>query len=215
MKRTLAVIAFAAFSATAVFAQAQHGADMDKMQMGGSLPAGWNVRLDSGGTKPEGVKVVPMGGGIHFQTGPAGIYYRAADTKSGSYEVHASFNQVEPSAHPEAYGLVVGGSNLAGATQKYTYFLVRQDGQFMISRRDGAKVSPVMPWTANAAVKKTDAATKGTNMLSVVVAADKTRFLVNGIEVSSQPTANVDAAGIAGLRINHNLNVHVDGFGVK
>jgi hypothetical protein len=33
--------------------------------------------------------------------------------------------------------------------------------------------------------------------------------------VNSQPASAVDAAGIAGLRINHNLNVHVDGFGVK
>lgn len=215
MKRTLAVLAFTAFSATALFAQAQHGADMDKMQMGGSLPAGWSVRLDSGATKAEGVKVMPMGTGIHFTTGPAGVYYRAADTKSGAYEVHASFNQVEPSAHPEAYGIIVGGSDLAGAGQKYTYFLVRQDGQFMISRRDGAKVNAVVPWTTNAAVKKTDASTKGLNVLAVVVAADKTRFLVNGTEVSSQPTSGVDASGIVGLRINHNLNVHVDGFGVK
>jgi hypothetical protein len=215
MKRNLAVILFAAFGAATLVAQAQHGADMDKMQMGGGLPTGWNVRLDSGGTKPEGVKVVPMGGGIHFQTGPAGIYYRAADSKSGSYEAHASFNQVAPSEHPEAYGIFVGGSDLAGAAQKYTYFLVRQDGQFMISRRDGAKVNTVVPWTTNPAVKKTDASTKGTNMLSIVVAPDKTRFLVNGTEVSSQPTKNVDGSGIAGLRINHTLNVHGDGFGVK
>jgi hypothetical protein len=214
MKRALAVLGFAVLGATALLAQ-QHGADMDKMMSGGSLPAGWSVRLDSGGTKPEGVTVTPMGGGIHFKTGPAGIYYRSVDTKSGSYEVHASFNQVEPSAHPEAYGLVVGGADLAGAAQKYTYFLVRQDGQFMISRRAGEKVTAVVPWTTNASVKKTDASTKGTNMLSIVVAPDKTRFLVNGTEVSAQPTTGVDASGIAGLRINHNLNVHVDGFGVK
>jgi len=214
MKRALAVLGFAAFGATALLAQ-QHGADMDKMMTGGTLPAGWSVRLDSGSTKPEGVTVTPMGGGIHFKSGPAGVYYRTADTKSGSYEVHASFNQVEPAEHPEAYGLVVGGSNLAGATQKYTYFLVRQDGMFMISRRNGEKVTALVPWTANASVKKTDAKMKGTNMLSIVVAPDKTRFLVNGTEVNAQPSASVDASGIAGLRINHNLNVHVDGFGVK
>ena len=156
-----------------------------------------------------------MGGGIHFKTGPAGIYYRAADAKTGAYEVRAAFSQMEPSAHPEAYGLFIGGANLAAATQKYTYFLVRQDGKFMISRRDGAKVTPVVPWTDNTAVKKTDASTKGTNVLSVVVAADKVRFLVNNTEVSSQPATGVDGAGIAGLRVNHNLNVHVDGFGVK
>ena len=212
MRRALAIIGFAAVCATTLFAQ-QH--DTDKMQSGGSLPAGWSVRLDSGATKPDGVSVTPMGGGVHFKSGPAGIYYRSTDTKSGSYEVHASFNQVEPAAHPEAYGLFVGGSNLAGATQKYTYFLVRQDGQYMISRRDGAKVNAVVPWTDSPAVKQTNASAKGTNLLSIVVAPDKTRFLVNGTEVLSQPTASVDASGIAGLRINHNLNVHVDGFGVK
>ncbi|MEQ1729730.1 MAG: hypothetical protein ABL982_15260 [Vicinamibacterales bacterium] len=214
MKRVLAILAFAALGATALGAQ-QHNADTDKMQAGGSLPAGWAMRLDSGATKPEGVSVVPMGGGIHFKTGPAGIYYRAVDTKTGAYEVRASFSQMEPSAHPEAYGIFIGGANLAAATQKYTYFLVRQDGKFMISRRDGAKVTPVMPWTDNTAVKKTDASAKGTNVLSIVVAADKVRFLVNNTEVSSQPATGIDGAGIAGLRVNHNLNVHVDGFGVK
>ena len=212
MKRVLAILAVAALGATAVGAQ-QH--DMDKMQASGSLPAGWSVRLDSGATKPDGVSVMPMGGGLHFKTGPAGIYYRAADAKTGVYEVRAAFSQMEPSAHPEAYGIFIGGANLAAATQKYTYFLVRQDGKFMISRRDGAKVTPVMPWTDNAAVKKTDASVKGTNVLSIVVAADKVRFLVNNTEVSAQPAAGVDGAGIAGLRVNHNLNVHVDGFGVK
>lgn len=212
MTRVLAILVFAALGATAVGAQ-QH--DMDKMQAAGSLPAGWAVRLDSGATKPEGVSVVPMGGGIHFKTGPAGIYYRATDAKTGAYEVRASFSQMEPAAHPEAYGLFIGGANLAAATQKYTYFLVRQDGKFMISRRDGAKVTPVTPWTDNAAVKKTDASAKGTNVLSIVVAADKVRFLVNNTEVGSQPATAVDGAGIAGLRVNHNLNVHVDGFGVK
>lgn len=212
MKRVLAILAFAALGATAVGAQ-QH--DMDKMQASGSLPAGWSIRLDSGATTPDGVSVIPMGGGIHFKTGPAGIYYRAADAKTGVYEVRAAFSQMEPSAHPEAYGIFIGGANLAAATQKYTYFLVRQDGKFMISRRDGAKVTPVIPWTDNAAVKKTDASVKGTNVLSIVVAADKVRFLVNNTEVSAQPAAGVDGAGIAGLRVNHNLNVHVDGFGVK
>lgn len=215
MKRLLVILGFAALCATPALAQQHNAADMDKMQAGGTLPAGWNVRLDSGATTANGVSVMPMGTGIHFKTGPAGIYYRAADTKSGAYEVKASFNQVEPSAHPEAYGLVLGGSDLAGAGQKYTYFLVRQDGKFMISRRDGAKVTAVVPWTDNAAVKKTDASTKGNNALSIVVAADKVRFLVNGTEVSSQAASAVDASGIAGLRVNHNLNVHIDGFGVK
>jgi hypothetical protein len=41
------------------------------------------------------------------------------------------------------------------------------------------------------------------------------RFLVNGTEVNSVDAAKVDTAGTAGLRVNHNLNLHVEGFTVK
>lgn len=215
MKHLCAVAVMTILGLSGIFAQAPRSSDPDTMMKGGALPAGWMARLDSGSTKPDGVSMMPMGAGLHFKTGPAGIYYRQADTKSGSYEVHATFTQMEPAEHPEAVGIFIGGSNLAAATQKYTYFLVRQDGQFLIKRRDGAQTPNIMDWTASPAVKKTDAATKGVNALSIVVAPDKVRFLVNGTEVHSATPAQVDAAGIAGLRINHNLNVHVENFGVK
>jgi hypothetical protein len=215
MRQVFSAAALAVLGLTVTFAQAQHGADPDHMVKGGALPAGWMVRLDSGSTTADGVSMIPMGSGLHFKTGPAGIYYRPADTKSGTYEVQATFTQMEPSAHPEAVGLFIGGSNLAAANQKYTYFLVRQDGKFLIKRRDGAQTPDVMNWTDSPAVKKTDAATKGVNALSIAVAPDKVRFLVNGTEVHAIAPGQVDTAGIAGLRVNHNLNVHVENFGVK
>jgi hypothetical protein len=216
MKTFLSTVGLAVLAATVAFAQAQRNEDPDRTVKGsGSLPAGWMARLDNGSTKPDGVMVMTMGAGLHVKSGPAGIYYRTADSRNGSYEVHATFTQMEPAAHPEAYGLFIGGSNLTAANQKYTYFLVRQDGKFMIRRRDGAETPSVQNWTDSAAVKKTEAATKGVNTLSVAVAADTVRFLVNGTEVGSAPASQVDAAGIAGLRVNHNLNVHVENFGVK
>jgi hypothetical protein len=218
MKRLLHALSFATLvlaAAQFAHAQAQRNDDPDHMMKGGTMPAGWMVRLDNGATKPDGVNVAPMNGGLHFMSGPAGIYYRPVDTKTGTYEVHATFTQMVPAAHPEAYGLIIGGSALDGAAQKYTYFLVRQDGKFLIKRRNGAETPTVMNWTDSAAIKKTDASTKGTNALSIAVAPDKVRFLVNGTEVGSAPASQVDASGIAGLRVNHNLNVHVEGFGVK
>jgi hypothetical protein len=214
MKHVFAAIGAALLSVTLV-AQAQHAHDGDRMQSGGALPAGWQARLDSGSTTPAGVSVMAMGNGLHFKSGPAGIYYRPSDTKSGAYEVHATFTQLEPSAHPEAYGLFIGGSNLTAANQKYTYFLVRQDGMFLIKRRDGNATPTIADWTASSAIKKTAGSTPGTNTLSIAVAADNVRFLVNGTEVGAAPASRVDASGIAGLRINHNLNVHVENFGVK
>lgn len=218
MKRVFATTTFVALGLSFLAAQAQHpaGHDPDKMAAGGgTLPTGWSARLDSGSTKPDGVKIAPMGSGIHFQSGPAGIYYRAADKTSGPYAVSATFTQLEAAAHPEAYGLIIGGSGLEGADQKYTYFLVRQDGKVMIRRRAGATTPTVMNWTDNAAVKKADAAGKMTNALAIEVGKDKVRFLVNGTEVGTAPLDQVDTNGIAGLRVNHNLNVNVEGFSVK
>jgi opacity protein-like surface antigen len=194
----------------------QHQADHDKpVAGGGTLPAGWKGRLDSGGSSIAGVKVTPMGGGLHFVTGPAGIYYREADKPTGGYAATATFTQMEPAAHPEAYGLFVGGSNLDGANQKYTYFLVRQDGKFLIKRRAGSATPTIADWSDSSTIHKTDKSGKMSNTLAIEVARDKVRFLINGIEVSSADADKIDTAGIAGIRVNHNLNVHVEGFAVK
>jgi hypothetical protein len=194
----------------------QHQMDHDKkIEGGGTLPAGWKGRLDSGGTSTAGVTMTPMGRGVHFMTGPAGIYYRPADKLAGAYSAAATFTQMEPAPHPEAYGLFIGGSDLDGANQKYTYFLVRQDGKFMIKRRAGSATPTVADWTDSPAIKKADASGRMTNALAIEVGADKVRFLVNGTEVASTEPSKVDTAGNAGLRVNHNLNVHVEGFGVK
>ena len=192
---------------------AQHQTDPDKaVAGGGNLPTGWKGRLDGAGTSLAGVKVAPMAGGLHFQTGPAGIYYKPADKLTGAYEVHATFTQLEPAAHPEAYGLFIGGLGLDGASQKYTYFLLRQDGKFLVKKRAGTETPTVTNWSDNAAVKKADASGKMANTLAIQVAKDKVRFLVNGTEVTTMVPAPAETDGIAGLRINHNLNVNVEGF---
>ena len=218
MKRLAFAAAFALAAGAALVAQtaSPHQHDPDKMAAGGGkLPAGWQARLDSPTAKIEGVRIEPTGGGLHVTSGPAGIYYKPDQKMSGAYETHATFVQLEPAAHPEAYGLVIGGTDLQGDTQKYTYFLIRQDGKFLIKKRDGANTPTVMNWTESPAIKKADASGKMTNALSVEVGKDKVRFLVNGTEVAAQPTSQLDAQGIVGFRVNHNLNVQVEGFGVK
>ena len=213
MKRL--ILAFAVAGVAAMPLVAQHQPDPDKkVAGGGTLPSGWKGRADGTATL-AGVKVMPMGGGVHFVSGPAGIYYKLADKASGAYEARATFTQMEPAAHPEAYGLIIGGSDLEGAGQKYTYFLIRQDGKYMIKRRSGDTTPTIADWTDNAAIKKADSSGKMSNTLAIDVGKDKVRFLVNGTEVSTADAAKVDTAGIAGLRINHNLNVHVEGFAVK
>ena len=217
MKRLILAIAAIGMAAMPLVAQDhQHAADPDRKMAGpGTLPSGWKGRLDSGDKTLAGVKASQMGGGVHFMTGPAGIYYKPADKPAGAYEAHATFTQMEPAAHPEAYGLFIGGANLDGAAQQYTYFIVRQDGKYMIKRRAGADTPTVVDWTDSPAIKKPDSSGKMSNTLAIEVGKDKVRFLVNGIEVNSLDAAKVDTVGTLGLRVNHNLNLHVEGFAVK
>jgi thiamine monophosphate synthase len=74
----------------------------------------------------------------------------------------------------------------------------------------------VAGYTPNDAVKQLDSSGKSANTLEVRVMADKIDYVVNGTVVhttpKSGPTAKTD--GIYGIRINHLLEVHVDGFGV-
>src|SRR4051812_18645521 len=123
---------------------------------GGSFPQGWHVRTETnrqtGQPAPlENVKFTAMGDGLHVTVGPAAIYWRDRDTVSGNYHVVAKLMQTKNPAHPEAFGLVIGGRNLADSGQKYTYFLVRPiDGMFSIRRRGGYATRPtaVVEWTA-------------------------------------------------------------------
>jgi hypothetical protein len=214
--KTLLLSVAALVAAVLPLAAQQHQPDHDKtIAGGGTLPAGWKGRLDGGGASMAGVKMTPMGGGVHIMSGPAGIYYRPADKPTGEFAASATFTQMERAEHPEAYGIFIGGANLDGASQKYTYFLVRQDGKFLIKRRAGNDTPTVVDWTDSTAIRKPDSSGKMSNTLTVEVGREKVRFLVNGTEVTSTDTSKVDAAGIAGLRVNHNLNVHVEGFLVR
>lgn len=191
---------------------AQTPSDPDRDVQGGVQVPGWQARLDRPTQKVENLKFAPMGSGLHATTGPAAILFKPENTAKGAYQVTATFAQTKLPEHQEAYGLFIGGSDLTGEGQRYTYFLIRQDGKFLIKRREGAQTKNVVDWMDHAAVQKPDAQGRLNNTLTIVVGKDKVRFLVNGTEVVSQPRTDVDAEGIVGLRVNHNLDVHIDGF---
>jgi hypothetical protein len=195
--------------------QHDHGA-APKIENGGVFPAGWSVRPDDGG-KPAEVSLAAMAPGWHLITATSGIMYRAQDAARGSYEVSAKIHLFPGSgASEEAFGLFLGGSDLAGPGQRYTYFLIRGDGKFKIKRRSGASATDVTrDWLSSPAIVKTKADGPVANTLSIVAGKDKVSFRVNGQEVYSAPGASVDTDGIAGLRVNHNLSLHVESLEIK
>jgi plastocyanin len=196
---------------------AQQEKDPDaKVKGGGKFPPGWSVRLDKPDAGVDNVKFEPMGPGLHTTTGPAVILWRDENNVSGNYHVVATFAQTKAPTHPEAYGLFIAGKDLNGEGQAYTYFLVRGNGMFLIKKRTGATTANVTEgWKASDAVVKQDATSgKASNKLEISVNGTKVTFSVNGKEVHSMEAPAGSLDGVAGLRVNHNLDVHIEGFGV-
>jgi hypothetical protein len=166
---------------------------------------------------PGDIKFVTNGAGFHATNPQAAVYWNPANTATDNYVLKASFRLEKPSGHTNYYGLVFGGSGLEGAQQTYLYFVVAQDGTWLLKSRAGAATPIVAPKTPNDAVKKLDANGQATNALEVRVGADKIDFVVNGVVVHSEPKSGALAKvdGIYGIRINHLLEVQVDGLGVS
>jgi len=210
-------LGLALLTAPALVAQSTSSAkeDPDKpVQGGGSLPAGWSARTDKEGQLAN-VKFVTMEPGYHLTLGPATILYRQKDHAKGPFHTLAKFDQMKKLKHSEGYGLFMGGQSLAGKDQKYTYFLVRDDGSYLIKRRDGETTTDVSKgWTAHPAVKKGDAQGHASNLLEIDAKQNpnKVDFKVNGQTVHSADAKNTNIKGIVGLRVNHNLDVHIQDF---
>jgi hypothetical protein len=225
--RTLSILSAALMAASPLAAQAparekaaapaaaHANHDPDNHVQGEALPEGWSARLDRGG-EVAGVKVAPMGGGVHVTTGPHAIFWRGTDRVNGPFHAVATFVRSKAPAHAEAYGLFFAGKALDGAAQKYTYLLVRGDGKFLIRERDGDRTGNVTPgWTAHEAVGAADANGKVSDKLEIDASTEgSVRFLINGQKVHEIPAKSADLGGIVGLRVNHNLDLHVDGFAV-
>jgi len=186
-------------------------------------PSGLLTRLDraESATDPDDVPdvtVVSVDGGFQVNTGPATLVWDPANTVAGSYNLEGTFTLQMPSSHPNYYGLIFGGHELEGASQTYLYFLVAQNGTFLIKRREGDVTTlTVLGRTPHAAVVRPDATGNSVNKLEVRVGADQIAYLVNGIEVHTTPKTGITAAtdGIWGVRINHVLpGVLVEGLGV-
>jgi hypothetical protein len=185
-------------------------ADTDHTVSGGGLPAGYSIAFDRTGVKPSGVSYSEREPGRwEVTTGPAHILFSPADTAASKYAVSATFEQLQAPSHPEAFGVFIGGSDLDKPTAKYTYFIVRGDGKYMVKVRDGASTRTVTDWTAQPSVPRQDAAGKGLYGIRMDVNAKTVDVSVNGAPVATISGRGIPLNGIAGVRINHNLHLIV------
>ena len=177
---------------------------------------GWWARLDDPKESRTGLKFVTQGTGRHVTTGPTVILYDPEEDWEGPYTTKATLTMTKPASHQVAYGLFVGGQDLDTAKQRYTYFVIRQDGKFLIVKRTGATTANVAgDWADHAAIQKPNAQGSQTNALAIGVGRDTVTFMVNGQTVATHPAKAVDVVGVSGLRIGHGLDVQIEGFSVE
>jgi len=214
--RAIGLLASAAFALPTPCPAAQDRAPDASITGGRTRPSGWHARADK--NKPlDDAMIVRKGDGMHVTLGPAVVLWRDVHRASGNYRVVATFTQNANPRHPEGYGLFIGGSHLADAQNRYTYFLVRGDGKFLVKRRiTGDSTAEVTNgWTDSDAVATADSAGKATNELGILVRKGKVSFQVNGKEVFSAKAADLDAQGMVGYRVNHTLDVQLGALGIR
>jgi len=180
------------------------------------------------------VDVQAMGAnGMHFRSGPAAIYWSPKNVATGEYSVSATFSQAKSMGH-EAYGIFIGGTNLTDSTESYLYFLVKacrssgpctqpittgtNFGEVLISQRAGdAKLPVSLASGHDARVNAEDPTGAATNKLMIHVARDTVHFILNDKLVRAIPKSMlvVPTDGVAGIRVNHNLDINVEGFAIR
>lgn len=181
-------------------------------------PQGWKVRIDrsQNAQDPDNTPNLvfkPLGKGLHVKGGPAGTFWNGT-MASGNYTLKATFNLQEPSNHTNYYGLVFGGSNLDAPSQAYAYFVIAQNGMFLVRHRSGEMVTDVVNRQTNAAVRRPGANGQSSNALEVRVNGDTVSYVVNGTVVHTGPKGGLKTDGLVGVRVNHVLDVEFEGFEV-
>ncbi len=165
------------------------------------------------------VTLEAMGSSFTVGTGPAAVGWDPGNTASGEYNLRATFTLEEPSDHTNYYGLVFGASELNSSSQNYLYFLVAQNGSFIVKHRaNDDAVHDIVGRTAHDAVATPGDDGKSVNELEVRVGADELTFLINGTVVHTQAHAGMASRtnGIWGVRVNHRIpGVTVEGLGVS
>jgi hypothetical protein len=184
-------------------------------------PRGWMLRADrsTAALDPDAagsIKFTMTGAGFHAITPQAAVFWNPANTVTGTYTLKGTFTLVRPSSHTNYYGLVFGGQSLENNRQQYLYFTVAQNGTWLIKRREGDVNTQTIAQQSSPVVKKPDATGKSVNALEVRVMADKIDYAVNGTVVNSTPRTGLTARtdGIYGIRINHVLDVMIEGLSV-
>ncbi len=173
----------------------------------------WRIVQDraNGGDVPS---LTREDAGLTILTGAASILYQPDASLTGDFNVRIELHQFDPGGRNEGFGVLFGGVSLTSVErQRYTYFLIRQDGSSLVKTRTGRSTSVVRDWQPSASTRSwesrdPDADVVG-NTLMIEANGETVRFFINDQEVWDVPRSDLHTDGLVGLRVNHGLRVRV------
>lgn len=183
--------------------------DSSRTINGRGIPKGFIGTADDG-RKAEGANYRENGGEWEVTTGPAHILFSPGDTTSGVFTVATTYDQLAAPDNAEGFGLFIGGTDLGTPAMRYTSFVVRGTGEFLVRVREGSSSRDIVGWTSSDAIVKQDATGWGRYRIAIQARADSVRFLVSGRPVAAVKADAIPTRGIAGFRISRNSRLMVD-----
>ena len=211
--------------ALAVPAAAQ---DADRKVAGGGITAkGWQGSVDAGAAKKgqtiNDSKFEEKGGTFSIHAGSPSTYWNPANVAKGDYTVSGTFTEAKMSAsHPHPYGIFIGGSDLGTEKPSYAYCVAYGDGTALVRGFSNGQVVNFFKRQPHAAVAKAEAGSPVTQTIAWSVKGDRAECSINGTVVAGFAKADLvgegklaSSDGIYGIRVAHNVDVVVKGFGKK
>jgi hypothetical protein len=206
---------------------AQDAGEKDRVVAGGGIKAaGWTARIDAAavtkGAKIEDSKFVQQGQDFVLNIGPAATYWNPRNVAKGDYTVKATIKNLKSNAgHPHSAGIFIGGQNMDDETkQAYTYCVVYTNGGALVRQFTGVG-KPLTIFGGNRPANvlpavKPEGPDGATNEIAWTVKGGVATCSVNGtaiatVEAGKMPTTD----GIYGIRVTHNVDLTVTGFGVS
>lgn len=169
-----------------------------------SQPDGWEVRAE---------RFVAMPPGFHITTSPSVLLYHPEARAEGVFAV-ATDGFMFRGDSPNAYGLFVGGRDLADDEAAWISFEIALDGTWVVRRREYrgqeqgfAVVDLAGPAPGPIVVPGEEQTAR--NAIAIVAGSDQVEFRINDETVAALPRAELDVHGVTGFRVGAGLNLHL------
>lgn len=169
-----------------------------------SQPDGWEVRAE---------RFVAMPPGFHITTSPSVLLYHPDARAEGEFAVETDGFLFRGDS-PNAYGLFVGGRDLADDEATWISFEIALDGTWVVRRREYrgqeqgfAVVDLAGPEPGPIVVPGEEQTAR--NAIGIVANPDVVEFRINEQTVVTFPRAELDVDGVTGFRVGAGLNLHL------